>query len=272
MEPEKTEDIAVDSPEDIEKATAQGWKSEEDWKGDPPKRGFQTAKEFLEIDGKVNAILKERNGKLIEDVSGLRETMALLVKDSAENKRKALEKERLAHEKEKAQIIDKLTQKRREAITDGDVEQADVLDSQIDKVKAATPPVGPSQEYLGWHSDNEWYASPEEVPSNPKHAEMSAEADIIAARLWDTGRYNTEKEHLEAVTQHIKRMFPEQFENPNRGEPSATETTRATKTSEKKSYTNLPAEAKAACDSFVKDIPGYTREDYMKAYEWDDES
>ena len=35
-----------------------------------------------------------------------------------------------------------------------------------------------------------------------------------------------------------------------------------------KGYADLPADAKRQCDRFVKTIPGFTREQYVKDFQW----
>jgi hypothetical protein len=37
-----------------------------------------------------------------------------------------------------------------------------------------------------------------------------------------------------------------------------------------KTYWNLPREAREACDRFCAKIPGFTREQYVSTYDWDD--
>ena len=67
--------------------------------------------------------------------------------------------------------------------------------------------------------------------------------------------------------------FPEKFGiNTRREEPASVSTPSGqvtTQRSRKKTYDDLPAEAKSACDKFVKTIPGYTRDKYVAAYDWD---
>jgi hypothetical protein len=66
----------------------------------------------------------------------------------------------------------------------------------------------------------------------------------------------------------VKAKFPDKFENPRRkaamheGGGARGESKRG------KSYANLPADAKATCDRFVK--KGLmTKEAYVDAYEWE---
>ena len=68
----------------------------------------------------------------------------------------------------------------------------------------------------------------------------------------------------------MKEEFPEEFKNPNRDKPNGVDPGgEKTTTSKAKSYESLPADAKKACDQFVRDIPGFKREDYLNTYEWE---
>ena len=65
--------------------------------------------------------------------------------------------------------------------------------------------------------------------------------------------------------------FPEKFGiNPAREAAASVGTPRGEAPKRKigKSYDDLPSDAKKACDKFVKQIPGYTREKYVQDYDW----
>ena len=64
--------------------------------------------------------------------------------------------------------------------------------------------------------------------------------------------------------------YPDKFGNPRREQASsvAEPGSQAPRPKKGKTYDDLPPEAKAACDKFVRTIPGYKREDYVKEYDW----
>jgi hypothetical protein len=77
----------------------------------------------------------------------------------------------------------------------------------------------------------------------------------------------------------VKEEFPEYWSNTKRTNNPTVEGSgdaAVNRSGGKKSYADLPAEAKTACDKFAgKDgtgksgsIPGYTRADYCKDYDW----
>jgi MoaA/NifB/PqqE/SkfB family radical SAM enzyme len=76
---------------------------------------------------------------------------------------------------------------------------------------------------------------------------------------------------LDKLDAELQEMMPEKFgkkraPNPMEGSPNGT--ARPTVSSGKKSYNNLPAEARAACDKFVKQGL-MTKEAYVAEYDWE---
>jgi hypothetical protein len=77
---------------------------------------------------------------------------------------------------------------------------------------------------------------------------------------------------LAEVKRRTMEKFPEKFGiNPARDNPVTVASPSGQMRTPKrgKTYDDLPADAKVACDKFVKQIPGYTREQYVKQYDWD---
>lgn len=79
-------------------------------------------------------------------------------------------------------------------------------------------------------------------------------------------------EQLAETKKRVVAKFPEKFGiNPARENAAsvATPSGQASgRKSGKKTYDDLPADAKQACDKFVRTIPGYTREKYIADYDW----
>ncbi len=76
------------------------------------------------------------------------------------------------------------------------------------------------------------------------------------------------EENLALTKAEVQKRFPEKFENPARKQAAAVSepSTSGPRKSNGKTYADLPAEAKAACDRYVKTIPNYKREEYVKTY------
>lgn len=253
MEPEKkAEEVFVDhsTEDEVKFATLQGWTDKDSYKGDPER--WKTAKQFVEDGNKHATILKERNKKLVDQVSELQTTMTQLVNDQNSQKEKAVKK-----------AITELKVQKAEAINESDGEKVNQIDEEIDRLKEeATPVKQPNIAWDNWIKDNSWYDN---------DSELQAEANMYAKAYFDAAAFPTIEEVYKAVEKRIKREFPEKFENPNKKEPSAVSGGTHSKTSSKSehSYSELPKDAKAACDRFVKTIPHFTVEKYLASYEWD---
>jgi len=248
----KAEDVVPDnsSEDEVKFATLQGWTDQDNFKGDPER--WKTAKQFIEDGNKHATILKERNQKLADQVSDLQSTMTQLVDDQSKQKDKAVKK-----------AISELKVQKAEAINESDGEKVNQIDEEIDRLKEETKPqVQPNAEFDTWLAKNTWYNTDQE---------LRGEANMYAKAYIDAGSFKTMPEVYKAVERKIKREFPERFENPNKKEPSTVTEGTHTKTSSKagKSYSDLPQDAKAACDRFVKTIPNFTVDKYLATYEWD---
>jgi len=251
MDPEKkAEDVDNSTEDEVKFATLQGWTDKESYKGDPER--WKTAKQFVEDGNKHATILKERNKKLVDQVSELQTTMTKLVDDQNSQKEKAVKK-----------AINELKIQKAEAINESDGEKVNQIDEEIDRLKEETKPTTPSNpEFDAWLANNSWYDT---------DMEMKGEANMYAKAYIDAGSFKTMQEVYKAVERKIKREFPDRFENPNKKEPSAMSEGSHSKTSSKagNSYSDLPQDAKAACDRFVKTIPNFTVEKYLATYEWE---
>jgi protein-arginine kinase activator protein McsA len=253
MDPEKkAEEVFVDSSteDEVKFATLQGWTDQENYKGDPER--YKTAKQFIDDGNKHATILKERNKKLVDQVSEMQSTMTQLVEDQNKQKEKAVKK-----------AIDELKVQKAEAINESDGEKVNQIDEEIDQLKEeAKPEPKTNAEFDHWLTENKWYDT---------DLELKGEANMLAKAYIDAGSFKTMQEVYKAVTRKIKREFPDRFENPNKKEPSAMSEGSHTKTSSKagKSYSDLPKDAKTACDRFIKTIPNFTAEKYLATYEWD---
>jgi len=238
---EKTED----TPEDIESAKIQGWN--ENYDGDNKK----TAREFLETGQAINAVLKDRLDKVSEDnksinaeLSKTRQAMEKLIDFQGEQKNRAVEK-----------AVAELEERRNKAIDEGDRKAVHEIDKEIqDTVKTDTE----NPEFDSWVKENQWYES------DPF---LRIEAEKVADGYFNTGL--TGKKLYDAVKNHVKELYPSKFSNPNREEPSAAESSHPSNGKAKKTFADLPAEAKQAYEEFKDHIPGLTKQKWVENYEWD---
>jgi hypothetical protein len=81
----------------------------------------------------------------------------------------------------------------------------------------------------------------------------------------------TEEESFEKLPAQVQALFPAKFENPRRSAPGTVRQSAPPvppKKKDERSFDNLPAEAKAEADKLVRQIPGFTREQFVKDYQW----
>lgn len=248
------------------KARRLGWVPQEEFKGNQDQ--WRDADEFLKRGEEIHGYLKA-------DLERLHSTLSAKDREITEIKQ-VMEEFRKFHNETEARAykraIDDLKQQKAEAVRLGDGDAVVKIDDQIDQLKEAqtTPKATESvkktdevnREYLDWLPSNRWYID------DPELQEL---AEDFGEVLKKKNPALVGKEFLEEVTKRVKKAAPEKFENPNRYTSSVTTSSdsRPAPTSKKKnSYENLPQDAKAACDRFVKQGL-MTREQYVKEFEWD---
>jgi DNA-binding ferritin-like protein len=231
-------------------ARSQGWAPEENWKGDPDK--FKSAEQFVKDGENIPAILKSKVERLESRVEQLLDSN----KQFNEFSQRSLEKEK----KEKEQVIQELQEARKQAVNDGDGDAFDRADKQLDELKTApieTQGIDPMAK--DWLSHNTWYET---------NATLAAFADGMADRLIAQGY--TGKAYFDELTERTKEAFPEEFGNKNRKKPNLVEDGEpAVVDSSKQTFNNLPKEAKEAYANFKRDIPGFTKEQFVEQYDWE---
>jgi hypothetical protein len=245
-----------DEERDFEaEASKEGWAPQEQWKGDPDK--WKTAEQFVKDGENINGILKSRVGKLEERVSEVLNSNRQL----NELSKRALAKEKAENER----LLDELAAARKQAVTDGDGDAFERADREIQNLRNFNTPEGPqplppaAQE---WIAKNDWYG---------KNDTLSIQADGIADRLRAQGFDDTSPVYFAELTKRVQEAFPNEFENPKRNRPNGVESggTKSVKDSGKKTFDDLPKEAKDQLALFQRDIPDFKKEDYLSQYEWE---
>lgn len=232
-------------------AAEDGWVPQADWKG--PAERWVDAKTFVERGAQILPIVQAKNRKLVETVDELKRTVAEIQEGSKsfrEFSEKAIERERA----EKAQLVADLEKARQQAVTDGDGEAFAKADKALAQARAET--VGPTPEVQGWLNDNAWYTTDDT---------LRAVADRFSEKLKKENPALKGRAFLDKITEHVKAELPNKFGA--KREPTTEDNVRKTQT-KVRSYETLPPEARAACDKFVKTIPGFTKEAYLSQYDW----
>lgn len=244
------------NPEAEKTATRFGWKPEAEWTGEPD--SWVDAETFLSRGKEYNGFLRKENDRLNGRLSDLEKSMqefAAHHKKVAENAYK--------------QAVQDLKDARKEAIRTGDAEAQLELEDKLEELKQ-NPPVVEAQNdaprakqvspenrevFDAWTERNPWFGP---------NKEATEFANDIGSAL--TGKV-TGVEFLKRVERAVRAEFPQLFTNPNRSSAGAVDTgsVNSPASGKGKTYSDLPPEAKQACDKFVKN-KWTTREQYVKEF------
>ena len=262
VEPEVEHDTS-----EIEREAAQmGHVPRDQFRGNPD--DWIDAETFVKRGREVMPILRKNNERLLSKVTEL-ERARMEDRKTFEEFRKFQEQ---ALDRQKSDALMQLRAARKEAISTGDGEAFDRVDEQIRQVEAyqvpdaikARPveqPQALNPVFEDWAERNEWFH---------KDPALRAVADSLVDVIKAEGVHQIGgPEFLEEVARRVRAISPAKFQNPARRAAAAVDAPapRARKPNGR-SYDDLPAEAKQICDKFVSSIPGYTRESYVRDYQW----
>lgn len=242
----------ADPNEAIElEALAMGWKPRDGFKGDESK--FVDAAEYVRRGKEIMPFLRKELATSTAKISKLEKTLERFAEHHSKTEMRAYEKARRDLEAELDQ-----------AATAGDAETVRAVTKDIvelEKEVAGKPAAQPSanDDFTAWKDDSPWYGTDKA---------LSAAFDALCEEVAGEG-YSTPKVGLKEAERRLREQFPAKFakpENPNRRQAAAVEGVGAGSRPRGKSYADLPADAKAACDDFVKRVPGFTRERYVKDF------
>jgi hypothetical protein len=246
-------DVSGETDEAIElEALAMGWKPESQFKG--PKDKFVSAAEYVERGKTIMPFLRKELSQAYKKIEGLEKSVTSAVAHLTAAEKRGYEK----REKE-------LQAELRQAAQAGDVDAVeaitqDIVDHQRETIATAKEGDDEPDWFVDWKAENDWFGK-----DKARSASAAAFADEAMAEGYSG------KALAKEVDRRLKEEFPHKYakpENPARGKPGAVEGGGSPPRTRGKSYADLPPEAKAMCDEFVRDIPGFTREKYLKSYDW----
>lgn len=250
------------SPEVVKEAEVLGWVPKEKFRGNED--DWIDADVFVKRGKEINPILRKNNEMLLGKLNAKDSEIAEIKAAVEEFKKFHAETEDRAYKRALAEL--KLAKK--EAMEDGDHESVIELDDKIADLKESKKAViseepeknnQPDLVYLSWERENQWVVD---------DTSLAAAAEQAAELLRIRGDKSIGKEFLNRVGEKVKEAYPEKFGNPNRDRESSVESNSPSSSkSGKKTYSDLPAEAKSACDRFVKQGL-MTQADYVKEFEW----
>jgi hypothetical protein len=263
------------APEVVKEAESQGWVPKERFRGN--ESDWVDADTFVKRGREILPILRKNNENLIKDLNATKEQLKEF-REAAEEFKKFQKDayERKAGEYEKR--IQEIKESRAQAISDGDGQKVNALDDALDQakedlkeakqavkeadtVKEASPaPANIEPELQTWLDGNEWFG---------QDKRMTAVANGIGESLRLEFPTLKGKAFLEKLDEVLAEEFPNKFgkkQSPaSRVESGSGRQSRGS--SNAQSYDNLPADAKAACDKFVKQKL-MTKEEYVASYDW----
>lgn len=243
-----------------DEAKADGWVPLDQWKGDPNK--WIPAEDFVKRGETILPIVQAKLRKKFDEVDELKREME--AQKGVFGEFQKFQEQALAKaNKEREEAIAALEAERKKAITDGDGEAFDRADRKLQDLRAQPQPKPPenkeSPDVAAWKAENKWYES---------DMELTAIADGLADVVKRENPGLRGKAFLDKLTERVKTVVPHKFENPRRQEQITGEGQRKGN-GKSKGYEDLPAEAKAACDRFVRTIPNFTKEKFLSQYTWE---
>lgn len=254
------------SPEIIAEARQMGWVPQEEFRGDESK--WRNADDFVERGREILPIVLKNKEELLHKNKVLENELKEIKSAMEDFKeyRKA-DKDRMYK-----QALSDLKFKKKEAVDNSDGEMVVAIDEAIDELKTEQlevkeQPKGNTKEpvidpeFMKWVNENDWYAN---------NAVLQYAANAAGAEVMEESPGLKGKPFLDKVTSKVRERYPEKFGNARRESASSVEEggNSAPRGSKKKTYANLPADAKAACDKFVKQ--GIMKqEEYVSEFEWD---
>lgn len=235
------------TPED--RAARIGWTSKEKFRGDPTK--WVDAETFLKNGEESLPILRENNRKLQKALEEQAKTAAEFAKYHEQT-------EKRAYERAKKELQAEIKAAAKAGDEAGAAAAAEEL-AQVEadhKVAAAKPPSDPV--FDSWLAQNSWYNDPD----------MAIEAEAIAYKLRKKGTKDDGLAFLDKVKDEMKKQFPEKFGNPRRSQAGAVEGSGGGGDGggKSKGWSDLPAEAKAAGERFIKQGYIKDKEAYAKQF------
>ena len=266
---------APEAPQFESEARAQGWVAAEEFRGS--ESDWVDAETFVRRGKEIMPILRKNNEKLLKEL-GEAKKIAEEAREAAKEFREYQKQQFERKTKDLEGQLEQLKQAKRDAITQGDGDRAIAIDDAMDDLKEQrleakqdlkdaedkakeVPQVTQDPILNNWVEKNDWFG---------KDTRMTGVANGLGVELRRENPNLNGQAFLDKLDEELTAMFPEKFgkkrvQNPMEG--SSNGTARPSSGAGKKSYNALPAEAKAACDKFVKQGL-MTKEQYVAEYDW----
>lgn len=240
-------------PRDFDtEAKRHGWTPKEEFRGDPAR--WVDAETFVKRADEVMPFLKKKTEAQDREIADLKRTIKQAAKHYEAVEERAVKR-----------AMAELEAKHTDAAESGDVvgakramDEIRALEKEVSApaLKEDAPdPDKARKELNDWVGENDWY-----VLDDKKRAYADLQADLMGKAIdWDGGQ----KAWLEELGKRVERRFAEKKPSPVSGGGN-----RSAPGGGGKSYADLPAAAKAACDRFVKNGIVKDREAYIASYDF----
>ena len=258
LENEELENEGNEEPDEetVSMAKSMGWVDSDKFRGD--KDRWVGADEFVEKGLNDLPILRERLRSQSKKITDMETDISSF---------KTYHEETLS--KEYSRAIHDIREKQLATVEEGDTEAYQKLEKQKEQLAIShsrnRPPASPPADnplYSSWKDKNsEWFE---------KDADMTSYANRMSDYIAETKpELIGKQEFLDEIEKEVKSRYQNKFENPNRDKPNAVEGGgRQHRSKGSHTYSDLPGEAKAACDRFVR-RGQISRKQYLETYEWD---
>ena len=227
----------------VELAREFGWKSEEDWKGDPPEQGFVSPQEYIEKPYVQAKIARKENEELRRQLEATQRQSSDTLARMENMHKEAARRSREAHARE----IEGIRAAMRDAATDGDVDRYQENERLLDAAQANAPqdtpdPANDDPAVADWKQANPWFET---------DLYAKSEAVRIAGQVASVGGDTAEQ--IKAIERHMKQTMPHLFEAPKTApKPSRVDGGGlAALGGSKSAFDALPPEAKAKAQEDV---------------------
>lgn len=274
---EEQQEQVQQTPEQVaveKEARLMGWVPKDEFRdGDH----WSDAETFVKRGKEINPILRKNNETLLKKLEEAH-------REVAEVKQVAKEFEKFQKEvadrkvKEMSEQLAALKEQKKTAVSQSDGDAVVAIDDAIEAIKeeqqaaktkeveakkapVVEVPITKDPIVTQWMADNPWFTTDEK---------MTRTTDIIGTRINQESPHLKGKAFFDELDKQVQEMFPDKFKTTSRSSPveGNTEGTRRSGSSKKQSYENLPAEAKSACDRFIKNGMIKNREAYLAEYDW----
>jgi len=253
-----------------------GWVPKEEFRGSED--DWVDADVFVKRGKEINPILRKNNEllmKKLDEKAKEIDSIKASVEEFKKFQKESFERKTAEYDVQIAQ----LKSQKREAIAEGNGDLVVDIDDQLDSLKEAQreakeaskakpEPEQPAQvsipddpELQSWLNKNNWFGN---------DIEMTELANTLGSSVRKQFPHLASRAFLEKLDDKMREYMPNKFLG-NKAKGSAVDSSgsvRGSGSSGKKSYDNLPDDAKQACDRFIKQGWIKSKQEYIDSYDW----